>query len=264
MPVPGFFAAVGAAAALNQAAPSGKPPRSNHEFDALFDQYRGEVPLSFVRALVKSESDFDPDSDMREKTRDLPPARRSTAVGLFQVMDFVLSDYNKARGTSWTLDDLKGREGAERNTQVGTDLLRRILSVYRRHPSLQPAWSDPRFLALLYAGYNAGYVGVARLVGKMEAAGVSPDRVTVDTVNQAAKAMLAAGDKSAQYLADDKRLAYWKKVAARALDEARGGRLLSEAPMEPSRRRPGMEVMSAKLLLIPLGAVLLLKAHKLS
>ncbi|MGE0403449.1 MAG: transglycosylase SLT domain-containing protein, partial [Kofleriaceae bacterium] len=57
-------------------------------FDAVFERYRGSIPLAYLRALVDRESNGRPD------------VRTGSAVGLMQIVPVVLADYNKRHGTA--------------------------------------------------------------------------------------------------------------------------------------------------------------------
>lgn len=187
-------------------------------YDAVFNAQRGFIPLAFLRALAYSESGMDPLQDMANK-----PNAHSSAVGLFQVMNSVLSDWNLRHPEEpYTREQLKE---PWINTKIAVALLERIIKSYtaNHRSTLLMDWRDPRWVALLVAGYNAGYSeagGVGRIVRKMEAGGLPKERVTVEGVQQIAAELRKADPKdSARFLADPNRLAYWKLVTQRYLDD---------------------------------------------
>lgn len=142
-------------------------------FDVLFAEHAGSIPVEYLRALASNESGLDPHS--------VNP--RSNATGLFQITQVALDAYNARHGPQYKLADLVD---PTLNTTVAVDHIGRILLLYDEHPALKPDWSSRRFVELLTFGWNAGHNGVAWLVGKLEASGIPPDRITIDTVSQLA------------------------------------------------------------------------------
>lgn len=169
-------------------------------FDSLFLTLAGVIPLAFLRVLAYHESSLDPGK----------VTKSSNATGLFQVVPKVLADYNLEHGTKWTLSDTKN---PTLNAQIGIGLLTRIVKGYQKnHKSLATDWRDPRFVALVVQGFNAGYSetgGVGFVVGKMESSGLPKEKIAVDTVAQAAKKLGAS-----RFLSMPDRMAYAKKVAS--------------------------------------------------
>ena len=168
-------------------------------FDPVFDQYRGGLPIEYVRALVERESDG------------LPNVRAGQAVGLMQIVPVVLADYNKRHGTAFTSDDLM-RPAI--NVRIGCELLHLIISSYRTHhpriATLQPDWGNPAFVALLTLGWNAGFSeagGVGRVARYLEQIGAS--EITIDQV--AAHAKLAGASR---HLQNPAKVAWCKGVVA--------------------------------------------------
>ena len=168
-------------------------------FDPVFERYRGNVPLEYLRALVERESDGRPE------------ARTSSAIGLMQIVPVVLTDYNKRHGTAY--------QGAQlvdpaTNVAIGCELLRLIIGSYRKNhprvPNLQADWSNPRFVELLTFGWNAGFSeagGLGRVALSLEQLG-SID-ITIDQVSAHAK--LAGASK---YLSNPAKVAWCKSVVA--------------------------------------------------
>jgi len=190
-------------------APAPLPPPSSsgrfatsagvRRFDPVFERYRGNVPLEYLRALVERESDGRPE------------ARTSSAIGLMQIVPVVLTDYNKRHGTAY--------QGAQlvdpaTNVAIGCELLRLIIGSYRKNhpriPNLQADWSNPRFVELLTFGWNAGFSeagGLGRVARYLEQLG-STD-ITIDQVS--ANAKLAGASK---YLSNPRKVAWCKSVVS--------------------------------------------------
>ncbi len=168
-------------------------------FDDVFERYRGELPIEYVRALVERESDGH------------KAARTGSAIGLMQIVPVVLADYNKRHGKAIRSEQLVAPAV---NVAIGCDLLRLIIASYRKHhpqlPSLQADWNNPRFVELLTFGWNAGYSeagGLGRVACYLEQLGACD--IDVDLV--AAHATLAGATK---HLSNPAKLAWSKGVAA--------------------------------------------------
>lgn len=176
--------------------PSSRLPR---RFDAIFDRYRGSIPIEYLRALVARESSFN------------PLARTGSAMGLMQIVPVVREDYNKRHGTPYQPEHLYD---PTINVAIGCDLLRRIGASYRTHhpriTTLQPDWNNPRYVELLTFGWNAGYSeagGVGRVARYLEGLGATD--ITIDQV--AAHAKVAGASK---HLSNPAKVAWCKSVVA--------------------------------------------------
>lgn len=168
-------------------------------FDPVFEQYRGGLPIEYVRALVERESDGD------------PAARAGRAIGLMQIVPVVLADYNKRHGTSYTGVDLLR---PTTNVAIGCELLHLIIAGYRTHhpkiTTLQADWNNPQFVALLTFGWNAGFSeagGVGRVARYLEQLGAVD--ISIDQV--ASHAKLAGASR---HLENPAKLAWCKSVVA--------------------------------------------------
>jgi hypothetical protein len=133
----------------------------------------------------------------------------SSASGLFQILKKTLDDYNKIHKRSLAPDTLFN---PAINATVAVDLLQKIIAEYFKHPSLKVDWNDPRTTSLVALGWNAGWSeadGVAGVVSKMEKAGITPNRVTIVSVGEAAH---AAGSPFNKYLPQKTRQDFAAKV----------------------------------------------------
>jgi soluble lytic murein transglycosylase-like protein len=173
-------------------------------FDAVFQRYRGTIPIEYVRALVERESDGQPN------------VRAGSAIGLMQIVPVVLDDYNKRHGTAYRSDHLTN---PATNVAIGCELLRIIIESYRKnHPrirTLQADWNSPQFVELLTFGWNAGFSeagGVGRVARYLE--GLGAVDITIDQV--AAHAKLAGASK---HLSNMAKVAWCKSVVALYLRE---------------------------------------------
>jgi hypothetical protein len=179
-------------------------------FEPVFARHAGAIPLPYLRALAYKESGFRPDI--------IHPTSRAT--GLFQITRTALESFNIKSGTAHSLAHLIN---PELNTRVAASHLASVINGYRRLRSLAPDWSSRRWVELLTLGWNAGHNAVIALVARMEASGMPPERITVDTVSE-----LARATGRGKYVADPARVAWAKSVASVFLG---GGAV-------PSRRGP--------------------------
>lgn len=166
-------------------------------YDPLFRRYAGSIPIAFLRALTQRESGFNPRAN----------AGKAAAQGLLQITTVARDAYNRAHGTSYTRDDTLDPAV---NIQIATDLLKRIIASYRKHPSanMREDWANPAFVQLLTAGWNAGYSeggGVGKVASYLEQRGVP---VTPQSVYQAASAAGAVA-----FLSDPARARWHQSVA---------------------------------------------------
>ena len=217
------------------------------DFDAVFAKYGGDdLPVSFLRSLSWNESKMTP----RAK------ASGSSARGLFMVSLPVLKDFNAERGTNVTAEALLDPNA---NTRVATWQLRRIIKTYEQtNPFLRPDWRSPAWVALLTLGWTAGWStkqGVAGLVGRMLGAGIPPEKISLDTVIQAAgrlypKSKIYAVPSPGPYMSDPK-LKHWVLLVLRDyFDQLQGGE--SPLPQKPPEDH-GVGVPLVAFALIGLG-----------
>ena len=151
------------------------------QYDEVFAKYADDIPIPFIRTLSYPGNPSLVSSD-------------GQSVGLFQVTPGVREAYNKSHGKSYTREDLLNPEV---NSEIAIWLMHMIVNAYlAKHPdTLRAGWDDPRYAGLVIMGYHATYgesSGVGYVVGKMEAQGISADRINIETVSQAAKALGAS------------------------------------------------------------------------
>ncbi len=179
--------------------------RPSRRFDRIFDMYRASIPIEFLRALAKRESNLNPEE------------RKGPAWGLMQIVEVVRKDYNQAHGTRYTRDDLLD---PAINVAMACWLLRFIIAQYAKHqdgvPNLRADWNNPRFAELLVYGWNAGFSasgGVIKVVRYLRARGVTD--ITIDGVFQHAR---AAG--AVRHLSNVDKVR-WSKSVVRLYQQAR-------------------------------------------
>jgi hypothetical protein len=165
-------------------------------FDPLFRRYGGVIPVAYLRALSKKESNQN------------PLESKASYWGLLQVGRDVIGSFNKRHGTSYRLADVLD---PQLNVQMGAETLNRIATAYARHPSrnLQTNFQNPEFVKLLTAGWNSGYseaAGVGKVAGYLEARGIP---VTHDNVFR-----YAAAAGGTRHLQNDAKRVWQAKVTA--------------------------------------------------
>jgi hypothetical protein len=169
-------------------------------WDPVIARYAERVPVAFIRALIHGESGG---NSQKENPS-------SHAAGLLQITEIVRKDWNAAHaGAPVSRSDLFD---PEINVRIGAALLNRIVQVYRKHPTLSPDWTSRRYAELVALGWNAGYSnasGVGLAVTELEAAGATPDDVTVDTVARVAAAL----PNASPFVSRPERVAYAKAIA---------------------------------------------------
>lgn len=123
----------------------------------------------------------------------------------------VLPGYNARHGTGYGAGDLLN---AEVNVAIGTDLLRRIMEAYAKHPgrNMRADFGNPEFVKLLVAGWNSGFSeaspggGLGSVARYLEQRGIP---VTHDNVFAHAR---AAG--ATQHLSNTAKQRWQREVAA--------------------------------------------------
>lgn len=185
-------------------------------YDALFARYAGAVPVPYLRALAQRESGMRADLVM--------PGGSGSARGLMQVVGVLRSDYNDRHGTTYTPDDLLDPAVS---VKICAWLLNQIVKQYAKNfpnvAAMQPNWGSRDYVALVTAGWNAGYSrggGVQRVVAYLVAHGIP--------VTHASVFRYAAQAGAVRWLQMDERRRWQQSVAALYLEQPdRSGGLIS-------------------------------------
>lgn len=156
-------------------------------YDYVFRAECPGIPVEYLRALARHESDMNPS----EAT--------GGAWGLLQVwwQGSVLDDYNEREGTSYTRDDLLD---PSINARIACTTLHRIANYYgRAFPRVfpRPSWRDRRFVEIVTLGWNAGWgekSGVAYVIAVLEDEGHTTD-VDLDMIADAVFTLPQVTDK---------------------------------------------------------------------
>ena len=168
-------------------------------YDALFARHAGRLPVAYLRALAKRESNMNPNA--------ANPGGADAAKGILQVVGVLRNDYNRVNGTSYTPEDMFD---PEINVKIAAWLLNRIVAGYQKHPdrNMKEDWANPEFVKLVTAGWNAGFSeagGVGKVASYLEQRG---QPVTLAAVHAAAP--IAGGSK---WLAMAPRIQWHESVA---------------------------------------------------
>jgi hypothetical protein len=202
-----------------------KSTQTAAQFDAVFEKYRGSIPIEYVRTLAYFESGWNPNAvhkpaNISDATwGPMPPGKKvqvsSGAVGLFQITEVVRKDAGVSRA------DLLN---PETNTRVALGLLNRIVSSWANVPGLSSRdWRSRRWVELLTFGWNAGYsktAGVAFAAAQLAAEGVKPEGITVTAIH----AWANRTGKGSAWLAVGTKADWARKVADTYLKAIAGGR----------------------------------------
>lgn len=168
-------------------------------FDGIFRRHCPGIPVPFLRALAKNESDFN------------PLDTQGPAWGLMQVVESVRREHFERTGRAATRRELLDPEV---NVEVACALLSKIAKNYHKnHPrTLAIDWGSRRWVELLVAGWNAGWSrggGVQHVVAAMERNGYRSAEITIDTMQKAALDL----PRAARFLKMPARLRWWRRVA---------------------------------------------------
>lgn len=181
-----------------QAAPV-LPAGFTTQYDPLFQRHCRGIPVEFMRALAKRESNFNPNDT------------QGPAWGLMQVVEVVRRDFFKKTGRAAARSDLLD---PGLNVEIACGTLSRIIKNYQKHHprTLSMNWNSRRWIELLVAGWNAGYseaAGVGYVVGVMESQGLGAPEITAASV----QAQAARLSRASRFLAMPHRLTWWRSVA---------------------------------------------------
>jgi len=146
------------------------------DFDQVFVDECGryDIPVEYLRALAKKESDFNAGQS------------KGGAWGLLQVVNNVRTDYNKKFGTNYSSDE---RLDPSINARMACELLGRITQFLpRQDPGAfangEFSWSSRRDVKLLTLAWNAGWStkGVSGMIRHLLRDGYSRSQITTDAI----------------------------------------------------------------------------------
>lgn len=187
------------------------PARPERRYLDLFETWGNGLPVEYLNALAKKESDLDHTD------------QGGSCWGILQVCPVVYKGYNKRFGTSYVREDMLKPAV---NITIATELIARIASVYgTKHRRAFPNgadWGSRRFVEIVTLGWNAGYSerrGVGSVLTELEQQGVAPEHITIDRVHQEAVAM---GDRVSHWLHSSAKVSWCKKVASLYMASLRG------------------------------------------
>ena len=178
-------------------------------YDALFlkalHEWKGEIPLPFLRAVAYRESLMNPKA----------ASKTSSARGLMQITAPLLRRFKKATKIKYSPSDMLK---AWPNIRVGVWHMVEIVNSFKKnHPdSLSPIWCSLNYVGLLAQAYTAGFNetrGVGYVVGHMEKSGVKQTSITPVIVAQVATRLKERGHiKGRVFMSEPDRLDYVRRV----------------------------------------------------
>jgi len=182
-------------------------------YDDVYRQHCPSIPVEYLRALAKKESDNNP----REST--------GGAWGLLQVVQDILEEYNQRYGTSYTLSD---RLDPVVSVRMACYAFGQIIEWFDLHHQVAFEggfnWANLRHVNLLTFAWNAGWSesrGVAGVIGYLEAAGVPGDSITIDLVRRTAERLTW----TSEHVKRQDKVDWCKKVTLLYLQELRLARV---------------------------------------
>lgn len=146
----------------------------SREFDSIFAEECPGIPIEYLRALAKKESDLNPEQS------------KGGAWGLLQVTNSVRTDYNKLYGTNYSSDE---RLDPRINARMACELIGRIS---RFLPRQDPAafdhgefdWVSRRDVKIVTLAWNAGWStnGVSGMIRNLLNAGYSRSKINAELI----------------------------------------------------------------------------------
>lgn len=142
-------------------------------YNPTIEQYRGELPTAYVVAIIQHESDF------KEKHIQ----GKNGAIGLMQVVNSLLDEYNSRKNTKLTRADMLA---AEKNIMVGCWGLMFWLK-YLRAMGFEPDFSNATYVQILTMAWNSGGSHVKKAIKSLQAKGMD---ITPYNIREEAKIIL--------------------------------------------------------------------------
>lgn len=187
-----------------------------NKFDDIFEKEGHGLPVPFLRALARRESNMDP----RESTG---PAWGLMQVGIDKRAGNVLAEYNQRNGTNYSKEDMLN---PTLNVRVASSLLRRIVDLYAAE-GISPNWSNGNYIGLVVAGWNAGYsiaAGTVKVVRWLRDAGKPVTVANIWKYSQDADATKHLANQQKKRWVDSVVMEYQRQLTPR-------GRSLSWTPL---------------------------------
>lgn len=163
--------------AQTPAAPRASQPVPPRNYDSLFDLYRGDIPLEYLRALaiVSGGGDF------------RPTQSTSDTAGLFAISTSLVDAYNRQFGTTYRPTDLGD---VIINTKIAVWLINNVTKYYSLHypRGLANNWRNSDYVSLVTLGFKVGHSengGLGDALKVIEAQ--YPDRMNLEVVAQVAQ-----------------------------------------------------------------------------
>lgn len=152
----------------------------SRDFDNIFEKYRGDIPISYLRALAMLSSGMNPKKSFKN------------SGGLFMISKPALDVYDLKHPKQVPINGRKVTDLADPglSTRIAVWILTNIKQYYARNfpKCLSVDWNNLAFVGLLTYGYKVGYTkskGIGEAMAVIE--GQKGKKCTVDNVANMAK-----------------------------------------------------------------------------
>jgi len=211
--------------------PKEDEPEEVGQFDKIFAEEGGGIPLAFLRALAFRESRNNP-------LESQGPAWGLLQVGVSKRAGNVLKSYNERFGKTLKKSDMLD---PRLNVRVATELLRRIIEMHKAE-GLTENWTNGNWTGLIAIGWNTGYskkAGSIRTLRYLKKHGIP---ITMNAMYaNAAKAApnTDSGRRFVKRMAQ-KRRQKWHRAVVRSTFKEQG---LPNAPVEGTTDKSWMPLL---------------------
>lgn len=200
-------------------------------FDAVFDKYRGNIPLDYLRSLSFLASGLNPSKSIQG------------SAGMFMIPISTLDAYNKKIDEN---NEPAMLADPALNTKIACWVLTNIVNYYKSNNVMPTDWNNPEYVNLVTHGYNCGY----NKTNGTSAAILKVKPVSIDNV--AAYAKVA---KMNSRLYDTKAINFAKSVTNLFLGTPKNAVIPQTTTKQKSPSGAGL----AALIGLPVAAFLLMK-----
>jgi len=150
-----------------------------NKYDAIFEKYRGTIPLAFLRTLAFSQSNLNTNKSV------------SNSAGLFMISEPALQAFDKKFPSFMPPSPHKFIDLSDPalNTVIAVWIIDNITTYYaNKYPnSMSKNWNSPVYAAIIAHSFNVGYAepkGLGAAIKKFE---LMPDKLSLDSLAQVAK-----------------------------------------------------------------------------
>jgi len=204
------------------------------KFDAIYKRHAPDVPVAYLQSLAAHESNNN------------PKARSAVAVGLLQVSQGALDDYNKAKGTNRVMANLVDPALNVKVFYVDWKMYNRVFQrIVRDRGSTMAAnfienWSNPQYAKLVTAAWNSGIGAVAFGVRFTKRRPLEPIRMKPITAEDVFEAARKNGKKKVRKVMSVAKQAWQAKVVGAYFGLVKGEKAGLRVPTTVSMPTSGL------------------------